>query len=87
MHEIEVTTVRENSSAKSSASHQLEELTRQIRERAYQLFECRDCEHGHDAEDWCHAEREVLASLEEQQESKPPTPKVTTEIPPESVAA
>jgi len=31
-----------------------------IRERAYQLFENRGHEHGHDVEDWLQAEAEVM---------------------------
>ena len=31
----------------------------QIRQRAYQLYEQRGCEHGHDVEDWLMAEREL----------------------------
>jgi len=34
----------------------------QIRLRAYQLYEQRGCEHGHDVEDWLMAERELRAS-------------------------
>jgi hypothetical protein len=34
-----------------------------IRYRAYELFEQRDCEHGHDLEDWLCAESEVLAQF------------------------
>ena len=30
-----------------------------IRQRAYQLYEQRGCEHGHDVEDWLMAEREL----------------------------
>lgn len=30
-----------------------------IRVRAYELFEQRGCEHGHDMEDWLQAEQEV----------------------------
>ena len=37
------------------------ELTENIiRERAYQLFEKRGYEHGHDVEDWLQAEAEVM---------------------------
>ncbi len=37
------------------------ELTEElIRERAYQLYEERGCEHGHDLEDWLTAEAEIL---------------------------
>ncbi len=31
-----------------------------IRMRAYQLFEERGCEHGHDLEDWLAAESELM---------------------------
>ena len=30
-----------------------------IASRAYELFEKRGCEHGHDREDWCQAESEL----------------------------
>lgn len=30
-----------------------------VRERAYQLFEERGCQHGHDVEDWLRAEYEI----------------------------
>ena len=33
-----------------------------IRLRAYQLFELRGCEHGHDMEDWLQAETEILGT-------------------------
>ena len=37
------------------------ELTEDIiRVRAYQLYEERGCEHGHDLEDWLRAEVEIL---------------------------
>jgi hypothetical protein len=35
------------------------EREEQIRQRAYQLYEQRGCEHGHDVEDWLIAEREM----------------------------
>jgi Protein of unknown function (DUF2934) len=31
-----------------------------IRVRAYQLYEERGCEHGHDLEDWLRAEAEIV---------------------------
>ena len=34
-------------------------LEEQIRQRAYQIYEQRGCEHGHDVEDWLMAEREL----------------------------
>jgi len=36
-------------------------LSEQIRLLAYQLFERRGCEHGHDVEDWLRAEAIVLS--------------------------
>lgn len=37
------------------------ELTEElIRLRAYQLYEGRSCEHGHDLDDWFQAEAEVF---------------------------
>jgi len=42
-----------------------QELTEEyIQLRAYQLFESRGYEHGHDLEDWLHAEAEVLGMHE-----------------------
>ena len=38
---------------------QVEEV---IRRRAYELYEARGCEHGHDFDDWLHAEEEVIQS-------------------------
>ena len=37
------------------------ELTEEIiRKRAYELFETRGCQHGHDMEDWLEAEAEIM---------------------------
>lgn len=45
----------------SKPSDGISERTKQeIRERAYELFEQRGAEHGHDVEDWTQAEAEVL---------------------------
>ena len=42
------------------------ELTEEfIRLRAYQLFEKRGREHGHDVEDWLQAEAEILGTQKE----------------------
>ena len=41
------------------------ELTEEyISLRAYQLWEARGCEHGHDLEDWLRAEAEILGEIE-----------------------
>ena len=37
-----------------------EQTVQEIRERAYQLFEQRGAEHGHDVEDWLKAEAEIV---------------------------
>jgi hypothetical protein len=37
------------------------DLQEQVRARAYQLFEERGGEHGHDVEDWLQAEAEFLS--------------------------
>jgi Protein of unknown function (DUF2934) len=39
-----------------------QELQEQIRLRAYQLFEERGAEHGHELEDWLQAEAEILGN-------------------------
>jgi HSP20 family molecular chaperone IbpA len=38
----------------------MEEVQLAIARRAYELFETRSCEHGHDWEDWFRAESELL---------------------------
>jgi DUF2934 family protein len=38
-----------------------QELENQIRQRAYELYEARGREDGHDLEDWLHAEEEITA--------------------------
>ena len=44
--------------APAAGSEPSAEREEQIRQRAYQLYEQRGCEHGHDVEDWLMAERE-----------------------------
>lgn len=46
--------------------NQDELLHQRIAEKAYQLYECRGCCHGHDVEDWLEAERLVSAEFEPQ---------------------
>ena len=40
------------------------ELEIKIRERAYELYEARGREEGHDLEDWLRAEEEITAKSE-----------------------
>ncbi len=41
---------------RTQPSHHVEE---QIRQRAYELYESRGREDGHELDDWLHAEREI----------------------------
>jgi len=38
------------------------DLEEQVRQRAYELYETRGREHGHDREDWLQAEAEIVGS-------------------------
>ena len=38
-----------------------EVVRREIAERAYQFYEARGCQDGHDLQDWLRAEKEILA--------------------------
>jgi Protein of unknown function (DUF2934) len=42
-----------------TAVNESQELEFQIRERAYELYEARGREDGHDIEDWLRAEEEI----------------------------
>ncbi len=42
-----------------------EELERQIRQHAYQLYEARGREDGHELEDWLRAEAELVGTAAE----------------------
>ncbi|PYX57692.1 MAG: hypothetical protein DMG73_12445 [Acidobacteria bacterium] len=42
-------------------------LEDEIRRRAYELYEQRGCQSGHEHEDWLIAEREILSRYSEQQ--------------------
>ena len=52
---------------KPTAVNESEELKDKIRQRAYQLYEERLWEDGHELEDWLRAEEEIL----EQEEARP----------------
>ena len=53
----------ENTNSRDPIPHPLD-LTHRISQRAYELFEARGREHGHDREDWLQAEAEILCSFE-----------------------
>ena len=40
------------------------DIQKRIEQRAYELFLQRGTEHGHDAEDWSKAEREIMEEIE-----------------------
>jgi hypothetical protein len=44
-----------------------------IASRAFQLFEARGCEHGHDVEDWLAAEEQLRAENTSQTEKSAPS--------------
>lgn len=50
-----------------------DELRKRISEKAYELYQCRGCCHGHDLDDWLEAERLVSAELKEERHSKTKT--------------
>ncbi len=52
--------IKENQSEPARAISNPAELEERIRVRAYQLYEARGREDGHDREDWLQAEGEIL---------------------------
>jgi len=49
-----------NLNRKSSAESMDQEMREQIEKRAYELFEARGAEPGHELEDWVRAELEIV---------------------------
>jgi len=47
-------------------SDEVAERLEMVRRKAFEFYEARGGEHGHDLEDWFRAEREVIDSAEEQ---------------------
>jgi hypothetical protein len=47
--------------AKTLAIEPSQNLEEEIRRRAYELYEERGCEDGHDLDDWLRAEAEITA--------------------------
>lgn len=52
--------VRLNPARPSEVEWEIQQIENQIARRAYELFQVRGCEHGHDWEDWFRAESELL---------------------------
>ena len=55
----------ENAAAPSNGHSNAAELHDEIRRRAYELYQERGCEPGHEVEDWFEAERQVMARLQQ----------------------
>ena len=55
--------VRVNPSRPSEVEWEIQQIENQIARRAYELFQGRGCEHGHDWEDWFRAESELLRPI------------------------
>ena len=54
-----------------SLSARMKQVYEAVAKRAYELFECRSCQNGHDVEDWLRAEWELLCPVSlEIEESK-----------------
>jgi hypothetical protein len=45
----------------AASAPRIQASQRQIRERAFEIFEKRGSNPGHDQQDWFHAERQILA--------------------------
>jgi HSP20 family molecular chaperone IbpA len=52
-----------NPTRPSEVEWQIQQIENQIARRAYELFQARACEHGHDWEDWFRAESELLRPI------------------------
>jgi len=55
----------ENTASPSNGHGDAVELQDEIRRRAYELYQERGCEPGHEVEDWFEAERQVMARLQQ----------------------
>lgn len=62
MPEVIVENVREIDKADTPVFAELARRIHSIQQKAFDFFEKRGCESGHDLEDWLQAEREVLGS-------------------------
>src|SRR5262249_53615302 len=61
-----VTPISVESQAPASNGHgQASDVQDEIRRRAYELYQERGCEPGHEVEDWFEAERQVMARLQQ----------------------
>ena len=55
----EVVTTAADRSSKPVPSQSAHVTDKDIARRAYDLYLARDCEHGHDVDDWLQAERDL----------------------------
>lgn len=61
--------------------NRMEEIQQEIARRAYELFEERGREHGHDFEDWATAESELLAAVSVEGNETEEGLEITVEVP------
>jgi HSP20 family protein len=61
--------------------NRMEEIQQEIARRAYELFEERGYEHGHDFEDWARAEAELLAPVSVEGNETEEGLEITAEVP------
>lgn len=52
-------TEKTKSASLTPITDQIFDLDEEIRRRAYELYEKRGCDHGHDVDDWLDAEAEI----------------------------
>jgi len=60
-----VTPISAESAAPATNGRNAANLQDEIRRRAYELYEERGCEPGHEVEDWFEAERQVMAGRQQ----------------------
>ena len=60
-----VTPISTENSVSADGNGHAADLETEIRRRAYELYQQRGCQPGHEIEDWFSAEREVMAKLQQ----------------------
>jgi HSP20 family protein len=60
MSSVAVEKVRDGDATPSTFFDRLTDIGEKIRQRAYEIFQCRTCAEGHSLDDWLRAERETI---------------------------
>lgn len=81
MPKIEIEHMKPESEAGKRLLAELNDLSEQIRHRAYELFEARGSDHGSDLEDWLKAEEEFLIPGSVEPEQKPGIQRLRLSVP------